>query len=137
MKKNFTGIIGAAVLLAGIGCGCCNSGVQTELSQTRQRLDRYYTGTQGEMTMLSDFQLALAQMELVHVRYTICNQSGYGKIEADFRKNEEAWEKRSQEEINRSSEFACGSAAPMEHNRRLTALIEERIVELKKNWSFK
>lgn len=137
MKKNFTGIIGAAVLLAGIGCGCCNSGVQTELSQTRQRLDRYYTGTQGEMTMLSDFQLALAQMELAHVRYTICNQSGYGKIEADFRKNEEAWEKRSQEEINRSSEFAGGSAAPMEHNRRLTALIEDRIVELKKNWSFK
>ena len=137
MKKNFTGIIGAAVLLAGIGCGCCNSGVQTELSQTRQRLDRYYTGTQGEMTMLSDFQLALAQMELAHVRYTICNQSGYGKIEAYFRKNEEAWEKRSQEEINRSSEFAGGSAAPMEHNRRLTALIEDRIVELKKNWSFK
>ena len=137
MKKNFTGIIGAAVLLAGIGCGCCNSGVQTELSQTRQRLDRYYTGTQGEMTMLSDFQLALAQMELAHVRYTICNQSGYGKIEAYFRKNEEAWEKRSQEEINRSSEFAGGSAAPMEHNRRLTALIEDSIVELKKNCSFK
>ena len=137
MKKNFTRILGAAVLLAGIGCGCCNSSIQTELCQTRKRLDRYYTGTQSEMTMLSDFQFSLAQMELAHIRYTICNQFGYEKIEADFRKNEQAWERRFAEEMNKSSEFEGGSATPMDHNRRLTALIEERIVELKKNWCCK
>lgn len=137
MKKNFNGIIGAAVLLAGIGGGCCNSSIQTELSQTRKQLERYYTGTQSEMTMLSDFQLAIAQMELAHVRYTICNQTGYGKIEAAFQKDEQAWEKRFKEEMNRSSDFAGGSAAPMKNNRRLTAFVVKRIVELKEKWCLK
>ena len=135
MKKNFNGIIGAAVLLAGIGCGCCNSSIQTELSQTRKRLERYYTGTQGEMTMLSDFQLALAKMELAYIRYTIYNQTDYGKLEAAFQKDEQAWEQRFKDEQEKNSEYEGGSMAPMDHNMRITALIEERIIELKKDWN--
>lgn len=139
-KIAFIEIISAAVLAAGVGSGCCyesSGGIQAELSQTRIGLKQHYTGTQTEMTMISDFQLALAQMELEHVRYTICNQANYGKIEADFQKDEMVWEKCFKEEMAKTSEFAGGSAAPMEYNIRLTAFVVKRIVELKEKWCLK
>ena len=110
----------------------CN--IQEELRTARTKLDDCYTGPQSEMTMVAGFQLALAQMELDHVRYTIWNQSNYGKIEAAFRKDEEAWERRLKAEMEKPSEFEGGSMAPMDNNQRMTALIEGRIAELKEKW---
>ena len=109
-------------------------GVQEELRNARTKLDACYTGSQSEMTMVAGFQLALAQMELEHIRYTICNQSNYGKIEAAFSKDEEAWERRLKAEMEKPSEFEGGSMAPMDNNQRIIALIEGRIAELKEKW---
>ena len=111
-----------------------NLGIQRELRTARTKLDDCYTGSQSEMTMVAGFQLALAQMELEHIRYTIWNQSNYGKIEAAFSKDEEAWERRLKAEMETPSEFEGGSMAPMDNNRRMTALIEGRIAELKEKW---
>ena len=108
--------------------------IQEELRNARTKLDDCYTGSQSEMTMVAGFQLALAQMELDHVRYTIWNQSNYGKIEAAFHKDEEAWERRLKAEMEKPSEFEGGSMAPMDNNQRMTALIDGRIAELKEKW---
>ena len=108
--------------------------IQEELRNARTKLDDCYTGSQTEMTMVAGFQLALAQMELEHIRYTICNQSNYGKIEAAFQKDEEAWERRLKAEMEKPSEFEGGSMAPMDNNQRMTAFIDARIAELKEKW---
>lgn len=108
--------------------------IQEELRTAREKLDDCYTGSQSEMTMVAGFQLALARMELEHVRYTIWNQSNYGKIEAAFRKDEEAWERRLKAEMEKPSAFEGGSMAPMDNNQRMIALIDARIAELKEKW---
>ena len=146
MKINKFLIVGVAVVSAVLLSGCVNIsmdnhtfwgpnlGIQRELRTARTKLDDCYTGSQSEMTMVSGFQLALAQMELDHVRYTIWNQSNYGKIEAAFQKDEEAWERRLKAEMEKPSEFEGGSMAPMDNNQRMTALIVGRIAELKEKW---
>ena len=83
---------------------------------------------------MSEFQFHLAQMELYHVRYTIWNQKNYEKIEADFQKDEQAWEQLFKDEQEKPSEFEGGSMAPMDHNMRMTSFIEKRISELKSKW---
>ena len=139
IKKKIVGIVGgSALLVMGVLCGCThaeqNLGIQGELRGARMKLEANYTGTQTEMTMVSEFQLNLALMELNHVRYTICNQSNYGKIEVVFMKDEQAWEQRFKKEQEKPSEFESGSMAPMDHNMRTTAFVEKRIAELKAKW---
>ena len=138
-KKIVHGLAGGTILLlVGFANGCVrteqNLGIQGELRDARMKLEANYTGSQTEMTMVSEFQLNLALMELNHVRYTICNQSNYGKIEAVFMKDEHAWEQRFKKEQEKPSEFEGGSMAPMDHNMRMTAFVEKRIAELKAKW---
>lgn len=138
-KKIVHGLIGGTILLlSGLVNGCShteqNLGIQGELRNARMKLEANYTGTQSEMTIVSEFQLNLALMELYHVRYSIWNQSNYGKIEADFQKDEQAWEQRLKKEQEKTSEFEEGSMAPMDHNMRMTAFVERRIAELKAKW---
>ena len=90
--------------------------------------------TQSEMTTLSEFQLHLAQMELYHVRYTIWNQENYESIEVEFQKDEQRWKEDLKKEQAKPSEFYGGSMAPMDHNMRMTAFVENRINELKLKW---
>lgn len=141
MKKSFVFISCLALLGIGVSSGCTyvkpNQGIQGELRHTRKKLEFYMTNeaiTIGEMTTLSEFQFHLAQMELYHVRYTIWNQKNYEKIEADFQKDEQAWEQRFKDEQEKPSEFEGGSIAPMDHNMRMTSFIEKRISELKAKW---
>ena len=140
MNKKFVhGFVGGTtLLLAGLVNGCAhteqNLGIQGELRDARMKLEANYTGTQVEMTMVSEFQLNLALMELHHVRYTICNQNNYGKIEAVFMKDEQDWEQLFKKEQEKPSVFEGGSMAPMDHNMRMTALVEKRIAELKAKW---
>ena len=141
MKKSFVFISCLALLGIGVSSGCIcvkpNHGIQGKLRHTRKKLEFYMTNeaiTIGEMTTLSEFQFHLAQMELYHVRYTIWNQKNYEKIEADFQKDEQAWEQRFKDEQEKTSEFEGGSMAPMDHNMRMTAFIESRIIELKTKW---
>ena len=140
MKKTNIAVIacGTALMISALlnGCTCPdkNLGIQGELRDARLKLDANYTGTQTEMTMVSEFQLNLAKMELAHLRYLIVNQGDYGKIETAFRKDEQAWKKRFKDEQEKNSEFECGSMAPMDHNMRMTAFIESRIIELKAKW---
>ena len=141
MKKSSVFIICVVLLGIGVSSGCTyskqNLGIQGELRYTRKKLEFYMTNeaiTIGEMTTLSEFQFHLAQMELYHVRYTIWNQKNYEKIEADFQKDEQAWEQRFKDEQEKTSEFEGGSMAPMDLNMRMTAFIEKRIAELKTKW---
>ena len=135
-------IFGAALFLIAGACGGYaygnrNLGVQGELRDTRYRLNHYLLNeamTQSEMTTLSEFQLTLAQMELYHVRYTIWNQENYESIEAEFQKNEQRWEENLKKEQSKPSEFEGGSMASMDHNMRMTAIVENRIKELKQKW---
>ena len=138
-KKNMAAIAGGtALMITALVSGCASSdknlGIQGELRDARLKLDANYTGTQTEMTMVSEFQLNLARMELAHLHYLIVNQGDYGKIEEDFRKDEQAWEQRFKDEQEKTSEFEGGSMAPMDHNMRMTAFIESRITELKAKW---
>ena len=139
IKKKFIGIAGGtALLVTGMFSGCThaepNLGIQGELRDARMKLEANYTGTQIEMTIVSEFQLNLAMMELYHVRYSIWNQSNYGKIEVAFQKDEQRWEEEFKKEQEKPSEFEGGSMAPMDHNMRMTAFVEKRIAELKTKW---
>ena len=137
-KKLIVFAAGTALFSVATVTGCThteqNLGIQGELRNARMKLKATYTGPQSEMSMVSGFQLQLALMELYHLRYTIWNQSNYSKIEADFQKNEEAWEQLYKKEQEKPSEFEGGSMAPMDHNLRMVAFIEKRIAELKSNW---
>ena len=142
-KKRFIAEIvsGAVLLFGGASVGYAyanrNLGVQGELRDARNKLNHYLVNeamTQGEMTTLSEFQLALAQMELYHVRYTIWNQENYESIEAEFQKDEQRWEEDLKKEQEKPSEFEGGSMAPMDYNMRMTAFVEKRINELKLKW---
>ena len=138
-KTNIAAIAGGTALMITTLVSGCNApgknlGIQGELRDARLKLDANYTGTQTEMTMVSEFQLNLARMELSHLRYLIVNQGDYGKIEEDFRKDEQAWEQRFKDEQEKTSEFEGGSMAPMNFNMRMTAFIESRITELKAKW---
>ena len=138
-KQIVHGFVGGTILLlAGLVNGCSyaeqNLGIQGKLREARMKLDANYTGSQVEMTIVSEFQLNLAMMELHHMRYTICNQSNYGKIEAAFLEDEQAWERRFKKEQEKSSEYEGGSMSPMDHNMRMTAFAEQRIAELKTKW---
>lgn len=140
MKKTNIAVIasGTALMITTLVSGCTSSdknlGIQGELRDARLKLDANYTGTQTEMTMVSEFQLNLARMELSHLRYLIVNQGDYGKIEVDFQKDEQAWEQHFKDEQEKTSEFAGGSMAPMDHNMRMIDFIESRIIELKAKW---
>ena len=134
-------ISGAALVIAGLCGGYAygnrNLGVQGELRDARNKLNHYLLNkamTQSEMTTLSEFQLTLAQMELYHVRYTIWNQENYESIEAEFQKDEQSWEEDLKKEQEKPSEFEGGSMAPMDHNMRMTDLVEKRINKLKQKW---
>ena len=135
-------IFGAALFLIAGACGGYaygnrNLGVQGELRDARNKLNHYLVNeamTQGEITTLSEFQLTLAQMELYHVRYTIWNQENYESIEAEFQKDEQRWEENLKKEQSKPSEFEGGSMASMDHNMRMTAIVENRIKELKQKW---
>jgi len=142
-KKRFIAeiVCGAVLLFGGASVGYAyanrNLGVQGELRDARNKLNHYLVNeamTQSEMTTLSEFQLHLAQMELYHVRYTIWNQENYESIEAEFQKDEQRWEEDLKKEQEKPSEFEGGSMAPMDHNMRMTALVEKRINELKLKW---
>ena len=141
-KRCIAEVACGAILLAGGLCGGYsyanrNLGVQDELRDARNKLEHYMLNdamTQGEMTTLSEFQLALAQMELYHIRYTIWNQGNYKSIEADFQKDEQRWEEELKKEQAKPSEFEGGSMAPMDHNMCMTAFMEKRIKELKDKW---
>ena len=138
-KKKLIGIAaGIALLSVATVTGCThpeqNLGIQGELRNARIKLEANYTGSQSEMTMVSEFQLQLAMMELYHVRYTIWNQRNYGQIESDFQKNEQAWELILKKEQEKPSEFEGGSMAPMDYNLRMLAFIEKRIAELRSDW---
>ena len=139
MKNYLFVIVGCtALLVTGGFCGCIhneqNLGIQGELRDARMKLEANYTGTQSEMTIVSEIQLNLAMMELYHVRYSIWNQSNYGKIEAAFQKDEQRWEEEFKKEQEEPSEFEGGSMAPKDHNMRMTAFVEKRIAELKAKW---
>lgn len=140
MKKRIAMEIfcGTVLLIAGGVTGYTyaerNRGIQGELRDARYKLESNYNGTQSEMTTVSEFQLTLAQMELYHVRYTIWNQANYAKIESDFLKDEQRWEKEFKKEQQKPSEFEGGSMAPMDRNLRMTAFVEKRIAELKSKW---
>ena len=129
---------GTMLLIAGGVTGYAyaerNRGIQGELRDARYKLESNYNGTQSEMTTVSEFQLTLVQMELYHVRYTIWNQANYAKIESDFLKDEQRWEKEFKKEQQKPSEFEGGSMAPMDRNLRMTAFVEKRIAELKSKW---
>ena len=142
-KKRFIAeiVCGAVLLFGGASVGYAyanrNLGVQGELRDARNKLNHYLVNeamTQGEMTTLSEFQQALAQMELYHVRYTIWNQENYKSIEAEFQKDEQRWEEDLKKEQEKPSEFEGGSMAPMDYNMRMTAFVEKRINELKLKW---
>lgn len=132
-------IIGGAVLFlgglwGGNAYGNRNLGIQGELRNARMKLEANFTGAQSEMTIVSEFQFALVQMKLYHVRYTIWNQKNYAEIESDFRKDEAEWEEKFKKEQQKPSAFEGGSMAPMDHNMRMTAFLEKRIAELKAKW---
>lgn len=133
-------VCGAALLLTGFGGGCAcahigrDAGIQEVLGDARKKLEANYTGAQSEMTIVSEFQLELAQMELYHVRYTVWNREDYAEIEAAFRRDEQAWEKKLKAEQQKPSEFEGGSLAPMDHNLRMTGFVERRIAELREKW---
>lgn len=131
-------VCGTALLVGGVSGGYFfanrNLGIPGELCNVRKRLDACFTGPQSEMTMLSEFQLHLVQMELYHVRYTIWNQENYESIESEFQKDEQRWEENLKKEQAKPSEFEGGSMAPADHNMRMTAFVEKRIAELKQKW---
>ena len=139
INKKIVSVI-TGISLFGIGCAAGylfanrDLGIEGELSRTRERLGNYYTGTQSEMTMLSEFQLSLVTMELYHVRFIIWNQPNYAEIEEKFSKNEKEWDKALEAEHKKPSEFEGGSMAPMDHNMRITDFLQKRINYLNANW---
>ena len=130
-------ILSAAAALL-VLTGCADRLPEEELRLTRERIDKYLFNeenlTQSEMTILSEYELQLAGMEQYMIEYRIWNQSGYEKIEKPFMADCERWRKEMEEENRKPSEFEGGSLAPMDHNLRMTGLVQKRIDELKSKW---
>ena len=133
MMKTF--FVAAALLVL---TGCATRLPEEELRLTRERLDKYLFNqenlTQGEMTILSEYELKLACMERYMIEYRIWNQPGYDKIEKQFMADCELWNKKLEEEARKPSEYAGGSMEPMDRNLRMTDLVEKRIADLRTKW---
>ena len=118
--------------------GCALRPPEEELRLTRERLDKYLFSeenlTQSEMTIMSEYLLALARMEQYMIEYRIWNQPGYAKIEKQFLADCARWDKKLEEELRKPSEYAGGSMEPMDRNLRVTDLVRKRIDELKTKW---
>jgi hypothetical protein len=112
--------------------------VEKELSHAQNRLTHLLINegdfAQVHLTTVSAYIRQLADMELYWTNLRIWNQPGYGKIEAEYRKDEELWEKRLEDEVNQPSDFEGGTMAPMDLNLRMATLINERIDEIRKKW---
>lgn len=112
--------------------------VNKELRRTQSRLQYLLMNdgsfTQVYLTNLTSYIRQLADMELYWINLQIWNQPNYGKIEEEYGKDEKAWQERLEAEINMPSDFEGGSMAPMDRNLRVTALINERIEEIKQKW---
>ena len=112
-----------------------------ELRLTRERLDGYLFHeaglTQGEMTILSEYELNLAYMEHYLTEYRIVNQPRYETVEKQFMEHCALWQKKLEEEARQPGDSAGGSMEPLEHNLRMTALVLEHMNELKTKWLLK
>ena len=128
------------VVLALVVSGCASRLPEDELRSARKRLEHCLFNeamTQSEMTILSNYQLQLANMEKYMIEFRIWNQPGYSAIEKEFLADCEAWDKQARIEAAKPSEFEGGSMAPMEHNLRMAAFYEKRIEALKNRWQKK
>lgn len=138
-KKIFVGII---VMLIAFTIGFTNGyywnhkklNIQEELSVVNKKLEQHYTGTQTEMTMLSNIQLSIALMELEHLCYTISNQQNYQNIEKTFCKETKEWKEYFEKEQNKSLDSSSGSIGAMEHNLYLLGIVKKHINNLKNKW---
>ena len=131
----------AARLFAAVGLilltGCNPRPPEDELRSARKRLGHYLIHeamTQSEMNIVSGYLAELARMERYMIEYRIWNQPGYEKIEKSFWEDCKAWERRSESEARKPSEFDGGSLAPCDLNLRREHLEQERIDELKTRW---
>ncbi len=112
--------------------------VETELRHAQDRLEYLFANEgdfrQAHLTTVSAYIRQLADMELYWISLRIWNQPDYGKIEKDYMQDEQAWEKRLQDEASKPSEYEGGSMAPMDCNMRLAAMINQRIDDVKNKW---
>ena len=116
--------------------GCAARLPEEELHLARERLDKCLdnVSTQSEMNLISADIFALARMERRWIEYRIWNQPGYDKIEKDYMKDCDEWERKAEVEAKKPSPYEGGTLAPYERNRRMEYFEQKRIDELKTKW---
>ena len=100
-------------LLTGISIGHAlprNESVESALLTARKECERELYGnanfSQWNLNMCSSFLRRLAEMELAWRQIEVENSAGFSRMEADYMKWQDEWDKRLEEDRKRPSEFA-------------------------------
>lgn len=128
-------------LLLGIGAGHLltrSYSVESALQSARQECERELHGnadfSQLKLNICSSFLRRLAEMELAWRRIDVENSASYARLESDYIKWSQDWEKKLEEDRKRPSEFAGGSMEMMDACLRQYGLLCEQLNELECKW---
>ena len=128
-------------LLLGIGAGHLltrSYSVESALQSARQECERQLYGnadfSQLELNICSSFLRRLAEMELTWRRIDVENSASYARLESDYIKWSQDWERKLEEDRKRPSEFAGGSMEMMDACLRQYRLLCGQLEELESKW---
>lgn len=128
-------------LLLGMGAGHLltrSYSVESALQSARQECERQLYGnadfSQLELNICSSFLRRLAEMELAWRRIDVENSASYARLESDYIKWSQDWERKLEEDRKRSSEFAGGSMEMMDACLRQYRLLCGQLEELESKW---
>lgn len=128
-------------LLLGMGVGHLltrSYSVESALQRARQECERELHGnadfSQLELNICSSFLRRLAEMELAWRRIDVENSASYARLESDYIKWSQDWERKLEEDRKRPSEFAGGSMEMTDACLRQYGLLCSQLEELKSQW---
>lgn len=131
----------ALCLLLGMGTGHLlprSYSVESALQSARQECERQLYGnadfSQLELNICSSFLRRLAEMELAWRRIDVENSASYARLESDYIKWSQDWERKLEEDRKRPSEFAGGSMEMMDACLRQYGLLCGQLEELESKW---
>lgn len=108
--------------------------LEFSLEKLEKELDENGDFRQAHLNTLSGYLLGIATMQCDWAGLEICNRDDYGKIEAEYLKEDKAWDRAFHAEQAKPSEFEGGSMAPFDSNMRLYSLLRERLKILNKKY---
>lgn len=136
----FALLLCALLIGGGIGHMLTRSySVESALKQARSECKRELYGnadfSQWHLNLCASFLHRLAEMELAWRRLEVENSASYSRMESDYMKWSQEWEKKLEDDRKRPSEFAGGSMEMMDASLRQYGLLCGQLSELECQWA--